>query len=163
MASTLRDILQPPPIPKRKGRLVTAKRELDAAVKEKLAQETAEAVKARQRAYMQKPEVKARQRAYMQKPEVKARKRAYTQKPEVKARQRAYMAKYFSKPEVKARQRAHRIEERIEVLKARLLAARKEEDGADEDCAHDMEAVRYALDEPCLGAAVTGEDDERTN
>ena len=92
---SLIDILKPPAPKARKGRVVSAKRELDQAVKERLAAETDEAVKARTRAYMAKPEVKARTRAYM------------------------------AKPEVKARTRASRIEERIERLKAELCAARK--------------------------------------
>jgi thioredoxin reductase len=46
-------------------------------------------VKARKKAYRQKPEAKARAKAYRQKPEAKARAKAYYQKPEVRERRRA--------------------------------------------------------------------------
>jgi hypothetical protein len=68
-------------------------------------------IKARERAYNQKPEVKAKrkayQRAYNQNPENKARERAYQQKPEVKAVKRAYMKVYNQKPENKAKKKAY--------------------------------------------------------
>ena len=52
-------------------------------------------------------DVKARKKAYFQKPDVKARKKAYYQKPDVKARQKAYQKAYLQKPDVKARKKAY--------------------------------------------------------
>ncbi len=74
-------------------------------------------VKAKKRAYSQRPDVKAKKRAYFQRPDVKAKKRAYFQRPDVKAKKRAYfqrpdvkakMRAYFQRPDVKAKKRAYR-------------------------------------------------------
>jgi hypothetical protein len=42
-------------------------------------------------------DVKAKQRAYNQRPDVKAKQRAYRQRPDVKAKQRAYQRQYRKK------------------------------------------------------------------
>ena len=83
----------------------TRRRDWDAWAREQ--REAEERVRAKQRAYMQRPEVRAKRQAYQQaywqayrqRPEVRAKRQAYRQRPEVRAKQRAYM----QRPEVRAK------------------------------------------------------------